>query len=483
MNIAKTFLDKLKNDNILILNFYNNVIQYVVLRTNATKIFVDEYDKTTNTSFIIEKSKKFNKIHIVISPEQRIYEQIKINSKIKDQSSINSIIKKELSNKYKNSDDIIYKYYKENEENEETYFVVDGFYKNEFLKYENILNDLKKVEFSTIDTYSFNSIVELCNKQNTPFISIHEENNKIIIIANDSKKVLFSRIIDIDIEQDTNNKNLQIIENIIKNYKFIVQKVLFSENECKNIFLIGKFSEDDFVLSILKENIKDINISTIYPYTFIKGIKHTDFYDYLKVIGTVIKNDLYDFTPHFINRKIQINLLKNFFMFVFFILFSFNIFNFIEIYTDFTDLKIKNDFLKNEYKKHTNKVLYNINELKKIEDFYNLKLSFYNNNLIADLKFLYEFLIKFDRKNIDITFNENKKNMNITVNKKFKNLLELNIFVQNLASELKDNKYDISNVIDYKELSLSTMFSYNLAEQQKSVSKNDKDKRKRKWKV
>lgn len=478
MNIAKNFINKLKNEKKLLIQIYNNVFYYVVLTNNNNSITIEEHNKTTDIVFIKNKIKNFNKIHFVISPEKRIYEQIKVNNKIKDLNSLNLIIRKQLSEKYENTEKIIYKFYKENEENEETEYVVDGFYSEEFIKYSEILDDLNKLEFSTIDTYSFNSIVELCNKENNSFISIYEEKDKIIIIANDGKQVVFSRIIEIEKEQDKNAKNLQIIEYIIKNYKFIVQKVLYSDKECKNIFLIGDFSEDDFVLSILKENIKDINISTIYPYTFIKGINHINLYEYISIIGSVVKNDLYNFTPHFISRKIQLSLLKNFTLFIVFILFIFNLFNFNETYNVFTDLKIKNDFFKNEYNKHTNKVLFEVEELKKIENFYNLKLKFYNENLVNDLKNLYDFLIKYDKKNIDISYSENKKIMNISGNKNFKNLLELNIFIQNITNELKNTKYEISNIIDYKELNVNTIFTYSIEEAKEITNKNEKRKRK-----
>jgi len=467
----------LMNNKNLILKIVDTTIYFVHLHKKDDILYIDNFSKFTSIEEAKKTVSKFKNIHIVISPENRIYEQVKISSKIKDKKIILYSIKKELSSKYSHPEKIIFKYYFEETAGDYSEYLVDGFYDDELKKYEMLLTNIENIEFATLDTYSFNSMISLALKnKKVPHISVYEEEKNLLFLANDGERVVFSRTIPLYEAIGGSGRNFKIIENIIQNSRFVFQKN-FVPN-CELMFLCGSFSEDDTLLLMLKDSMKDIRLTSIYPYTTIKGIPPIKFYEYLTILGAYVKNSDYDYTPRFIKRKKQLTFLNNFLIIVFSLLLTFNVLTIYSFKTDIELLEKENSILLKNFKqlKKYGK-LYSLDELDVINNFYYLKKKLLENNIVLNMEELYEPLMMYDKKSVEITKNNEKKLMNISANKQFKNLMELNVFVQKVESLSKNKSFVVYHTIDYKIFTITSNFSFNETPIQNEISTPERRRR------
>jgi len=229
-----------------------------------------------------------------------------------------------------------------NEEN--TLINVEAIDETTFLKSLSFIKDLSQIRSTTTNKFALLALANKCIQVKS-YICVHTYAKTILIIAIENKELIFSRSTEVQ-SQTPETIQMDIAENITQTLSYINNQ--FREINFKTVALSGSIALDDVIPQHITM-FSNVNISILYPNTFIENLTNEEPQEYILSLGSALVPKENRFVPKVIKGIQQFNLLTNSLLLLSLLLlivmgyFSFNKFK------DYEDLLQKNQILKHRY--------------------------------------------------------------------------------------------------------------------------------------
>jgi len=371
-----------------------------------------------------------------IDQDEEIDEKVFLSSAIKNDAVIRGSILLKLAEQTANRK-LMFNYYeiaqKENSEN--SAYQVDGVYEKEYLDKLYLVDDLAQIESATMSKFALFGISQECIKEESYF-SIYTSSNKITTIAVHKNEIVYSRT-NLVVARNAELRILNMVAEINQTINYI--KGQFRDIKFSTIAFSGTIAIDDTIAEHLYLSISDINITILYPNTFIRGIENEDVQSYIIALGALFVPKKFQFLPTSIYGIKQYKLASKILFIASFVPLLVLSFITFEKYLSYSDSFEKYEMLKTKLTKVVkNTPTYSHDELQKSLNYLQVverHLEHHPVDLIALLK----PLIKLQKiENLDWKYQQNSLELKATFKKSFETLESLYEFEKRFYKEFDD---------------------------------------------
>ncbi|HIP54521.1 MAG TPA: hypothetical protein EYH11_03530 [Sulfurimonas autotrophica] len=322
---------------------YGFVVHLEKKKSNLSVLDTQEVAVDTLSSFA--KDKKRFIINLFL--EFEFSQDIKVPIVIAKSGNVKSYLlyKIKEANSGKN---ILFNFYKSPKQNDEENIIyrVEAVDENEYLEKLAFVDDFSKIESSTISKFALLSLANRCIDEKC-FICVYTIESYISILAVEEKELIFSRTITID-RSNPEASQMNIAENIAQTISYI--NAQFRDIEFKTLSLSGGVAVDEVIAQHIMM-LNSVNISVLYPNTFVKNLNAEESQSHILSLGAALTPKSNQFMPKLILGVQQFNLIATISLFVsIFLLFVMFYFTF-DIYEKHQDLLLTNEQLQEQYKK------------------------------------------------------------------------------------------------------------------------------------
>jgi len=340
---------------------------------------------------------------------------------------------------------------KQNDE-ENIIYAVEALDEKTYLEALNFVDDFSKIKSATTSKFSLLSLANRCIDAQY-YICVYTHATTVLVLAVGQKELIFSRVTTIE-SQSPETMQMDIAENITQTISYISNQ--FRDIKFQTLALSGSVALDDVIAQHIAM-FNNINISILYPKTFIKNINAEESQEHILSLGGALVEKSNQFLPKLILGMQRFNIITSVCVVLSLIFLSFMIYFTFIGYEDYSDLIQQNKILKNRYLStisHT-KMLPK-EELKKYGyNIYMTKTYLKDSPIdkIIELKPLISLLkpSKFEYKN-----EKGSVVLKISFEKKFSELMSLYRFEKEFDTRFnaikKKLKITKSSTVDYKQL-------------------------------
>ena len=446
-----------------------NSYSCVILNSNFTDITYKsaiEFNTFDELSNFLESK---DNINISIYQENIIESSIEIQKNIKDNSVIEELIKEKLSLESIDTSKlfILFNRYKKNENNTLSY-MVHGIHTDEttYLKSLDLLSN-KNTGGVSLDIFSLYSVSKYIYS-NRVFISVYISDDRLIIVAGDQKNIFYTRSKYYTFIDET-NKQMEIIDEVIKNVLYIKEQIREVKFDLLTINgLLYKNSEE---FKGISNQTKMETISVEAEKKRFSKLSPEIFNKHLIEIGSLHIDRKFDFTPVCIKSKKEFNKALNIYIPIFLILISYFAYTSYNNYNNYKSSKTKYQDLSNQILNKIQEIGLDKKSISKIDTFINSTAHLNKNNILEYMKYIKSSTEKIKNYNLGLelkldienfNWSDSKTNIKLIGTRRFKNLLDLNLFVNNFNNITKKLDKSIKVQIEQspKSLTIKSVFIF-----------------------
>ncbi len=344
---------------------------------------------------------------------------------------------------------------KQNDEENITY-TVEALDKKAYLEALSFVDDFSKIKSATTSKFSLLSLANKCINAEY-YICVYTHATTVLVLAVEQKELIFSRVTTIEL-QAPETMQMDIAENITQTISYISNQ--FRDVKFQTLVLSGSIALDDVIAQHIAM-FNNLNISILYPKTFIQNINAEESQEHILSLGSALVEKPNQFLPKLILGIQQFNIIATVGIVLSSILLSFMIYFTFTRYEDYSNLIQQNKVLKNRYlstlshtkmlpKEELKKYKYNIYMTKTY-----LKESFIDK--IIELK----PLISLEKpSNFEYKNEKGSISLKVSFEKKFGELVNLYKFEKEFDSRFNAIKEKLKitkkTTVDYKQLLYKT---------------------------
>ncbi len=474
MNFGKIDFKKIVN-----INFSKKIYAVSLTQTNVFVMLLkkrgDSYTLLQSETLNIEEAasylKRKNTLYINIDRQLDFFEIIKVPAAIKSAKNIKNYIFYKIKETNPEMDILLNfnrAFAQSDENDEEISYEVRAIDEKKLLNRLENIGNFKKIKSVTISEFALLNISNRCIDSGE-FISIYVRANRIIIIAVKDKNIIFSRTIDVSA---TTPETLQmdIAENITQTLSYIGAQI--RDTKFKTLVISGSIAMDDVISNqIIMYN--NMNISILYPNTFIKNLTPLEAQEHILTIGSLFAPKNHRFIPESILGLQQYEKISSLLLFSSALILCYTFYALFDEYIRYSKLLEKNHNLKKSYLLTLkNTKMFPKGELKLYLDHIE-RVKTYLNDTPMDILIELKDLIELSR---PVSFGYKSSNsFEIVFEKKFKELKELynyeKIFSK-IFDKINNHKKFMKKVsINYQNLIYSVKISPAVKKSKKIVAK------------
>jgi len=310
----------------------------------------DKYILIDSETFAIDEVAKYLKnkknIYVNIDQELDFYENIRVPSAIKNSKNIKNFIFYKI--KETNPEmDVLLNYNRspnQTEDNEEISYEVRAIDEKKYLETLKSIGNFENIRSITVSEYSLLNISNKCIKEKE-FISVYVQAKRIVVIAVKEEKLIFSRTIDVA-SSTPETLQMEIAENITQTLSYIGTQI--RDIRFKTLVISGSIALDDVISSQITMY-NNMNISILYPNTFIKNLAPLDAQEHILTIGALLTPKSYRFMPETILGLQQYEKISTFLLLLSILGLGYISYTTFDQYLEYAKLIKKNRTLKNSY--------------------------------------------------------------------------------------------------------------------------------------
>jgi len=350
--------------------------------------------------------------------------------------------------------DILFNFHKLPKQNDEEYisYTVDVLDEKAYLDALDFVDDFSKIKSSTTSKFALLSLANQCINEDF-YICVYTTATTIIILAVENKELIFSRTIMVE-PSSPETMQMDITEQITQTISYINNQ--FRDIEFKTLVLSGSIALDDVIPQQIVM-LNHLNISVLYPNTFIKNLSAEESQEYILSLGNFFLPERNQFLPKVVLGLRQFNVITLFALIASSILLFFMFYFTFNAYEKYSELSDQNQRLLTQYTQvqGQTKILSQKELSRYMNHMYMVKN--YLKNAPADAMELLKPLIDIS-KPITFEYKDENGQINFKVNfeKRFTKLINLYKFEKEFNQRLNDInstiKIDKNIVTDYKTL-------------------------------
>lgn len=299
------------------LNIQNEQVRILEIESKDD-IFYIKNQQTVDICKLSAFLKNKKSYYITITQEEIIDEKIEIESAIKSDSVIRKIIYAKLTESGLHKKIIFnYRPIDELKNSKKITYQVDGVYEDDCLRLLKKIDNHSEIKSVSTNKFALFGISCRCIQDNSYF-SINTFEDKLIIIVVHNNTLIFSREYTI-IASDSEERKKKFIEEITQTIAYTQQH--FRDIKFSFIALSGSISVDDDILEHIYI-LSGLGVCTLYPNTFVKGVKNQELHDIIISIGGWLIPQKYQFIPTSVlgtNRYYKISKIIAVFSFILFL--------------------------------------------------------------------------------------------------------------------------------------------------------------------
>lgn len=434
----------------------------------------DEYILIDSETFPIDEVAKYLKnkknIYVNIDQELDFYENIKVPSSIKNSKNIKNFIFYKI--KETNPEmDVLLNYNRspnQTEDIEEISYEVRAVDEKKYLETLKSIGNFENIRSITVSEYSLLNISNKCIKDKE-FISVYVQAKRIVVIAVKEENLIFSRTIDVA-SSTPETLQMEIAENITQTLSYIGTQI--RDIRFKTLVISGSIALDDVISSQITMY-NNMNISILYPNTFIKNLAPLDAQEHILTIGALLTPKSYRFMPETILGLQQYEKVSSLLLFSSVLILCYTFYALFDEYIRYSKLLEKNHNLKKSYLLALkNTKMFPKGELKLYLDHIE-RVKTYLDDAPVDILIELKDLIELSR---PVSFSYKSSNsFEIVFEKKFKGLKELynyeKIFSKKFDKINNHKKFMEKVSINYQSLTYSVKISPAAKKSKKIVAK------------
>ncbi|MDD5373550.1 MAG: hypothetical protein PHO62_09020 [Sulfurimonas sp.] len=406
-----------------------------------------------------------------IDQDEEVDEKVSLASVIKNDAVIRGSILLKLAEHVDNRK-LMFNYYEiaQKEKSENSIYQVDGVYEKEYLDKLNLIDDLSQIEGATVSKFALFGISQECIKAESYF-SVYTSSNKITTIAVHKGEIVYSRTNSV-VAKNAELRILNMVAEINQTINYV--KGQFRDIKFSTIAFSGTIAIDDTIAEHLYLSISDINITILYPNTFVRGIENEDVQSYIIALGAIFVPRKFQFLPTLVQGIKQYKLASKILFIASFVPLLVLSFITFEKYLSYNDSFEKYEMLKTALAKVVkNTQTHSQDELQKSLNYLEIierHLEYHPVDLITVLK----PLIKLQKiENLEWKYQQNNLELKATFIKSFDTLESLYEFEKRFYKEFDDInttlKHAYTKQTDYTKLNFaSTIIINNQKEEQKA---------------
>jgi len=430
----------------------NGYVFILYLKKNSNNLSIldsEEIEVSELASFIKDKKN----LTISVLQKFEFSENIKVPIAIAKSRNIKNYLLYKIKESSPNID-VLFNFHKLPKQNDEENisYNIEAVDEKAYLDALDFVDDFSKIKSSTTSKFALLSLANQCIHEER-YICVYTTATRIIVLAVEQQELIFSRTIVVELSS-RETMQMDITEHITQTVSYINNQ--FRDIEFKTLVLSGSIAFDDIIPQhIVMFN--NLNISVLYPNTFIKNINAEESQKHILSLGTALVSKSNQFLPKLILGIRQFNIAAAVGLVLSLILvFCMFYFTFNE-YEKYTNLSSQNEVLKTKYSKVLSQTkMLPQKELEKYVNHISMVDKYLKNtpvNTLAILKPLIELSkpSKFEYKDENglIYFK-------IDFEKSFEELINLYKFEKEFNKRLKDinssTKINKNVIIDYKKL-------------------------------
>jgi hypothetical protein len=340
---------------------------------------------------------------------------------------------------------------KQNDEENITYSVevVD---EKSYIASLDFVDDLSTIKTLTINKFALLALANRCIDDDA-YVSVYTNATTVLVLVVEQKELIFSRTTQMDVS-DPQTLQINIAENITQTLSYITNQ--FRDLELKTLALSGSIALDD-VISQHIAMLNKLNISILYPNSFVKNIDAEESQIQILSLGTSFVDTSHQLLPKRILSIRQFKFISTVLLalsFVFLLVVSYFT---LSAYMKYTDLTSENKVLQSRYLnllKHT-KML----SQKELEEYMNhiIMVKKYLKDTPVDAALLIKPLIEMNKPiEFDYKNEEGVISFKAVFEKHFKELKNLYIFEKEFENKINEINKSITIekkvTTDYEQL-------------------------------
>lgn len=371
-----------------------------------------------------------------IDQDEEVDEKVSLASAIKNDAVIRGSILLKLAEQTANRK-LMFNYYAtaQNENSENSTYQVDGVYEKEYLDRLNLIDDISQIQSATLSKFALFGISQECIKEESYF-SIYTSSNKITTIAVHKNEIVYSRTNSV-VARNAELRILNMVAEINQTINYV--KGQFRDIKFSTIAFSGTIAIDDTIAEHLYLSVSDINITILYPNTFIRGIENEDVQSYIIALGAIFVPKKFQFLPTSVHGVKQYKLASKILFIASFVPFLVLSFITFEKYLSYNDSFEKYEIIKDRLTKIVkNTQTYSQDELQKSLNYLEIvekHLEYHPVDLITVLK----PLIKLQKaETFEWNYVEGNIELKATFKKSFNTLESLYEFEKRFYKEFDD---------------------------------------------
>ncbi|ADN08067.1 hypothetical protein [Sulfurimonas autotrophica] len=285
---------------ISVVNGYAFILYLEKNNNNLSILDNEEIEVSELASFIKEKK------NLYISTLQKFEFSQNIQVPVAIAKSRN--IKNYLLYKIKESNpdiDVLFNFHKLPKQNDEENisYNIEVLDEKAYLNTLDFIDDFSKIKSSTTSKFALLSLANRCIDEDH-YICVYTTATTIIVLAVEQQELIFSRTIVVE-PSSMETMQMDITEHITQTISYINNQ--FRDIEFKTLALSGSIALDDIIPQhIVMFN--NLNISVLYPNTFIKNINAEESQEYILSLGTALVSKSNQFLPKLILGIRQFNI-------------------------------------------------------------------------------------------------------------------------------------------------------------------------------
>ncbi len=448
-----------------------------IMRDYAFVLYIEEKNKQFNIleteEFDFVELQKFVKnkknLFITVNQDFEYSTNLSVPAAIAKSNNVNSYLFYKVKELYPDINVLLnFKRVPKQNDDENIIYNIEAIDEKAYLDTLSFVNDFSTIKSATTNKFAFLSLANRC-LDSSNYICAFTYANTVLILAVEEKEMIFSRSITIE-SATPESMQMDIAESITQTLSYVSNQ--FRDIDFKTLAISGSIALDDVVPQHIMM-FSNINISILYPNTFIKNLDAEDSQKYILALGSIFVEKNNQFFPKVIKGVQQFNLITTTALLVlFFSLIGMAFFSFTE-FEKYDALVEKNKMLQDKY-------LYEFSHTKMLPkkelEMYEYSIYMTNkylDNTPTDILIILKPLMVLEKPSLfKCKMNEGKIIFEMEFEKKFKELVTLYKFEKKFNDTLDQitKKVDIekTTTVDYKQLIYKATIKTKKIEQIKS---------------
>lgn len=245
-------------------------------------------------------------LYLGVEIDEVIDENIDIASDIQSDEIIRKSILQKIG-KAIAGNNVLSNYYKifKNLRGKKTTYHIDGVKEKNYFDTLHQVGDLDKIKSATLSKFSYFCLSQKCIK-NKSYFSIYAQENKALLLTIHDNIPIFARTFNVTTEDSVFREN-DISEEITQTISYVQQQ--FRDIDFSLIALGGSLARNGEISEKIY-NSTSIGVTTLYPNTFVLGLKNEQLQDYIIPLGNLFVPKKMQFLPETILSLRQFETTK-----------------------------------------------------------------------------------------------------------------------------------------------------------------------------